>query len=251
MKTNLEEINQLHNIDLYLHFYEDFIDEERTGKECEFIIKACGIQPKDKILDLACGHGRHSIYFAKRQFNVTGIDINRRFIEHAERNANGQGLAIDFKIDDMLNIEYESEYDCIILLFNSFGFLDREDGIKFIQKIRSAIRINGKIFLDIKNRDNILRELSSCQLTEKGKDLMIDRLSFNPKKGTTTNKRIYIKDGVRHDTPFTMQLYNFSEFEGLLSDGGLKITKLYGDWNGKEFDEDSRRIIAVIEKRDI
>ena len=249
MKTNLDEINELHNIELYLYFYEDFIDDERTKKECEFIIKECGIEPENKILDLACGHGRHSIKLAKRQFKVTGIDINRRFIEHAERNSREQGLVIDFKIGNMLNIEYNNEYDCIILLFNSFGFLDREDGIKFIQKIRSAIRSNGKVFFDIKNRDNILRELTSCQITEKGKDLMIDRLSFNPRKGTTTNNRIYIKDGVRYDTPFTMQLYNFSELEELLSNGGLKITKLYGDWNGKEFSEDSRRIIAIIEKK--
>ncbi len=61
MKTNVNEINELHRSELYLYFYEDFIQEERTERECNFITDKCGLTAGDKILDLACGHGRHSI----------------------------------------------------------------------------------------------------------------------------------------------------------------------------------------------
>ncbi len=249
MKTNISEINDLHHIDLYLHFYNDLLDDVRTSMECEFILKECGLKPKSKILDLACGHGRHSIYFANQEHRVSGVDLNAGFIEFAKQQAADQNIAIDFKIGNMLNIEYQNEFDCILLLYNSFGFLDKQDGIALIQKIKSALKSNGKIFLDIKNRDSILKELTSCQVTEKGKDLMIDRLSFNPLNGTTTNNRIYIKDGKRYDTPFSMQLYNYSEFEALLTANGLRINKLYGNWNGSEFNMDSKRIIAIIEDK--
>ncbi len=247
MKTNLKEVNELHNMDLYLYFYEDFIDEQRTSKECEFIIQECGLKPEMKILDLACGHGRHSIFFAKKGFKVSGIDLNSRFIELARKNADQQDLTIDFKADNMLNIEAEDVYDCVVLVFNSFGFLDKKDGIALIQKLKSAIKRDGKIFIDIKNRDSILKELNPCQVLEKGTDLMIDRLSFNPQNGTTTNNRIYIKDGVRYDTPFTMQLYHFSEFEELLANNGLEIIQSYGSWSGEVFGANSRRIILIIE----
>jgi 2-polyprenyl-3-methyl-5-hydroxy-6-metoxy-1,4-benzoquinol methylase len=140
MKTNISEINKLHDIDLYLYFYEEFAGDERTSKECEFIIRASNLEPQSKILDLACGYGRHSINFANNHFKVTGIDINRRFIERAEKDARA-----------------------------------------------------------------------------------------------------------RYDTPFSMQLYNYSELEELLVKHGLRITRLFGNWNGSEFNMDAKRIIAVIE----
>lgn len=247
MKTNIDQVNDLHNIDLYLYFYQDFIVEERTKRECQFITREFGLLPGSHILDLACGHGRHSIYFASDQYSVTGIDINRRFIEHAQKTAKEQALTVDFKVDNILNLDDTNEYDGIMLLFDGFGFLDRRDGISLLQKLKLALKKEGKIILDIKNRDSILRELKGAQVTEKGKDLMIDRLSFDPKTGTTTNNRIYFKDGIRNDTPFTMQMYNYTELEQLLVDSGLTITKSYGDWAGNDFSEDSRRIIAVIE----
>jgi len=247
MKTNLDQVNDLHNIDLYLYFYEDFIDEGRTKRECQFIIRECGLNPGNHILDLACGHGRHSLYFARNQYSVTGIDINRRFIEHAQKMAKERALTVDFKVDNMLNLDATNAYDGIILLFNGFGFLDREDGVALLQKLKLALKKEGKLFLDIKNRDSLLRELKGPLVTEKGKDLMIDRLSFDPKTGTTSNNRIYIKDGIRYDTPFTMQMYSYTELEKLLADNGLVITKSYGDWSGNAFSADSRRIIAVME----
>ncbi len=248
MQTNPTQINDLHRIDLYLHFYGDAIDDQRTEAECEFIIRECQLAPGMDILDLACGHGRHANSLAAKGYPVTGIDLNADFIDLARQHASQKGLSIDFRVDSMLNLEAEDAYDCIILVFNSFGFLDREDGIKLIQRMKSALKSSGKMFLDIKNRDSILKELTGCHVTEKGQDLMIDRLSFDPREGTTTNQRIYIKDGVRYDTPFTMQLYNYSEFSSLMEQHGLNITRSFGSWSGKAFGADSRRIIAVVEK---
>ncbi|MEO0341546.1 MAG: class I SAM-dependent methyltransferase [Bacteroidota bacterium] len=248
MKTNRNEIIDLHNTDLYLYFYEDFIDTARTTKECKLIIEECELEPNAKILDLACGHGRHSIRFAENGFAVTGIDLNTDFIELAKKNAKEQNLDVEFTVDNIVNINYSQQFDGIILLYNSFGFLDKQDGETLIKNISKALKPNGKIFLDIRNRDRAIKDLSDCHVMEKGKDLMIDRLSYDPKKGTTTNNRIYVKDGVRYDTPFTMQLYNYSELQQLLAKYDLRIKKVYGHWDKHPFDAGSKRIIAVIEK---
>lgn len=249
MKTDLKQINELHKSDLYLYFYEDFIDEKRTAKECEFIIEKCKLRGGDKILDLACGHGRHSIYFASKRFNVTGIDLNESFIEIAQKESRKWGLFATFINDNILNVNFEDEFDCMLILFNSFGFLDSNDGFELMKKMRSALKAEGRLFIDIKNRDNISKELSPFYVTEKGEDLMIDRLSFDPKSGVSTNKRIYIKDGVRHDAPFSMQLYNYSELSRIAHNSGFKITSSFGNWDGGKFDIGSKRIIAILEKR--
>ena len=247
MKTNLQEINALHDSELYLYFYEDFIDADKTIKECEFINKACELKPGSKVLDLACGHGRHALILSKYQYNVTGIDINRDFIELAKYKASEQNLNIHFIVDNILNINYKEEFDGILLLYNSFGFLDGQDARKLMQKLKSALMRTGKILIDLRNRETAIRNWNSCQVTEKGQDLMIDRLSFHLNNGTVTNRRIYIKDNVRYDTPFTMQLYNLSEFSALIETLELRIVKVFGNWDKSAFTEDSPRIIAIIE----
>lgn len=49
----------------YLDTYLADFTPERTAEEVDFVIKAAKLTPQDKILDLACGHGRHSIELAK------------------------------------------------------------------------------------------------------------------------------------------------------------------------------------------
>lgn len=249
MKTNVQEVNALHAIDLYLYFYQDFIDENRTKKECDFIVKTCTLPPQSRILDLACGHGRHSVYLASQEHLLTGIDLSPAFIEYGREQAAKQNLNIDFQVGNMLEIDFQEQFDSLLLLFNSFGFLDKTDGLKLLQKMRAAIKPKGKIFVDIKNRDSILTEITDCQITEKGQDLMIDRLDFDPKSGTTTNRRIYIKDGQRYDTPFTMQLYNYSEFAAMVEQSGLQIVQTFGNWQGGPFDRTSRRLIALLGRK--
>ena len=41
------------------------------------------LQGNEKILDLACGYGRHSLELARRGYDVTGIDITSEYIEYA------------------------------------------------------------------------------------------------------------------------------------------------------------------------
>ena len=102
--------------------------------------------------------------------------------------------------------------------------------------------------IDSKNRDHIIKELIPCSLTEKNQDLMIDRLSFDPVTGTTTNKRIYIKDGHRFDAPFTMYAYHYTELARMVSEIGFQIEQVFGSWRGEAFHQDSRRIMLLLRK---
>ena len=227
MKTNLTAVSRLHEHKLYLHFYNDFLSEERTNKECQFIFEKCQLQKGNKLLDLACGHGRHSILLGELGIEVCGIDMNSKFIEMGKELADKKSVNIDFIEGDILKMDYTCEFDTILLLYNSFGFFNKEDGKLLTSSISKALKLGGRLFLDIKNKDNILNEINPSLITEKGEDLMIDRFSYNSNIGTITNKRIYIKDGKRYDTPFTMQLYNFTEIKEIMATSKLKIIKKF------------------------
>ncbi len=249
MSTSKKEINNLHQSDLYLYFYEDAVDEARTRMECTYIEKHCGISGQQRILDLACGHGRHSLYFAKKGHRVTGIDINKSFIGIARKEAVDRKLDVEFLEQDILEMDQENGFDTILLLFNSLGFFDRSDCQILFRKIGKALKPGGKAFIDVKNRDQIVKEIQPAFVTEKNSDLMIDRLTFDPVAGTTTNKRIYFKGGRRFDAPFTMHMYHYTELALMAEACDLKVDKVFGGWRDEEFGSESRRIVLVISRK--
>lgn len=248
MSTPKKEIEEVHRSDLYLYFYESALSEERTVGECNYIESICELKGKEKILDLACGHGRHSIEFAKREYRVEGIDLNQDFIQLAKNTSQKSGLKARFVEGDILESEYGENFDLVIFLFNSLGFFNEPNAAIIFNRINQCLKKGGKAFIDTKNRDHIIKEIKPYEVIEKGNDLMIDRLSFNPKKGTTTNDRTYIKDGKRYEAPFTMYSYNYSDLERLLKRTALTIKQVLGGWKEEQFDSNSRRIILVLEK---
>lgn len=249
MKTNQDQVSKLHAHELYLHFYDDFLTADRTNLECDFTLEKCRLEKGDRLLDLACGHGRHAIRFSELGLDVCGVDMNSEFISIAKKLAKDKSLEIDFIENDILELNYANEFDAILLAYNSFGFFSKHDGELLISIMSKALKVGGRLFIDIKNKDNIQNEISPSLITEKGEDLMIDRFSYDAENGAITNKRIYIKDGKRYDTPFTMQLYDFLEMEEIMSSSNLKILDQFGDWNGGAPKADSRRIVLVLEKR--
>ena len=65
---------------------------EDTKSEVDFLIDQLKLQGNEKILDLACGYGRHSLELARRGYDVTGIDITSEYIEYATGQAEKEGL---------------------------------------------------------------------------------------------------------------------------------------------------------------
>ena len=68
----------------YLELYEAAVLPERTDKETALILERLSLPPGSGILDLCCGHGRHSIRLAARGFRVTGQDLSEVFLAKAK-----------------------------------------------------------------------------------------------------------------------------------------------------------------------
>ena len=77
----------------YDRIYFPTFTTEKNSAEVDFIESALAIPKGGRILDVACGHGRHSIELAKRGYQVTGIDLSRRFIEMAIQSARSKALS--------------------------------------------------------------------------------------------------------------------------------------------------------------
>lgn len=100
----------------YSEKYDDESFTQGTIGECDFLEKEINQFKSTKILDMGCGTGRHSIELSKRGYSVKGVDLSQSQIERAIEKSKEQGLKIDFSVADARNLEYESEFDLVIMI---------------------------------------------------------------------------------------------------------------------------------------
>jgi ubiquinone/menaquinone biosynthesis C-methylase UbiE len=109
----------------YFAIYGSLLSDERTAREVDGIVKLLALPQGSRILDLACGHGRHAISLAERGYVVTGQDLSEVFLNRARTDAQTRGAAqVNWVHSDMRHIPFVDEFDAIINIFTAFGYLE-------------------------------------------------------------------------------------------------------------------------------
>ncbi|WP_288073501.1 class I SAM-dependent methyltransferase [Pyrococcus sp.] len=242
---NIEEV---FNVDDYMYFYSEKLTEERTQKEVEFLVKALKLEEPRKILDLACGFGRHAIKLAELGHEVVGVDIMDGFLEIARKTAEEKGVNVKFMKGDMREINFEEEFDVVLLLYTSFGYFSDEENFKVLQNVYKALKPNGLFCLDVPNKDFVVKHLSPYSVLEKGDDLMIDMSSFDVLTGRMHVRRIIIRNNQRKAVEYSLRIYTYTELSEMLKRAGFKIEKVYGGFDGRALSLNAPRMIVIARK---
>jgi len=130
---------------------------EDTENQVDFIIKTLQLTGKERILDLACGFGRHCLSFAKRGYQVIGVDITEAYIKDAKMTAEKASLSIEFIHADIRDINFSNEFDVVLNIADgAIGYLENDDeNLKIFDKISNALKLGGKHFMDLINAEHI------------------------------------------------------------------------------------------------
>ena len=226
----------------YYHILYKHRDYSEARNFIDKIVEYLDLKKGSKILDLACGIGRHSIYLEKIGFDVTGTDKSTNNIKKAKKSQNDK---LKFIQMEMIN-DTNRKYDGIFNLFTSFGYVNHDYNLETIKNIERQLKDDGKVIIDFMNTLFVKNNL----VIEETK--VIDDLSFKIKR-KSDGKHIYkeIKFNDQKDYFFQEKVMDLSlkDFENYLKRHNLKIIKTFGDYNLNEFDiENSERLIMVIKK---
>ena len=74
---------------------------ENTPAQVDAIVSLLNLRQSDRVLDLACGVGRHSLELARRGYRVVGVDRTEQYLERARRTAAAEGIDVEFVLADM------------------------------------------------------------------------------------------------------------------------------------------------------
>lgn len=97
--------------------------------------------PPAKLLDLGCGTGWTSFFFARRGYDVTGQDISEVAIRWANRGREREGLDhLRFVVGDYETMSFDNEFDCAVF-FDSLHHADHEEDA--IRGVYRALKAGG------------------------------------------------------------------------------------------------------------
>ena len=138
---------------LYLETDGDIVENDRnTEQEVDLLVRSAGLQRNDRLLDLCCGQGRHSLELARRGFQcVTGLDRSRYLIRLARKRARQRNLQVSFHEGDARRFRLgDGEFHCVCILGNSFGYFDRpEDDLAVLEAVKRALASGGVLVVDL------------------------------------------------------------------------------------------------------
>jgi SAM-dependent methyltransferase len=194
-----------------------------------------------KILDLACGKGRHSIYLNKIGYEVTGVDLSENSIKEAKLFEN---QTLKFEVHDM-RIAFEQKFDAVFNLFTSFGYFENDDdNLETLIAIKNSLVDDGFAVIDFMNVDFVIEKLVSDEIK------LVDEIDFHIKryyKNGHIFKEISFQDKGQ-DFHFTekVKALRLQDFEELMEKAGIYLLDIFGDYKLKKFHpKQSERLIMV------
>lgn len=119
------------------------------AEESYYLISRWQKQGKKDFLDLGCGLGRHTIQFAKAGFKTVGFDLSEEAVARTEEFAKQEGLEIELKQGDMLELPYEdASFDCI-LCRNVISHSDTAGVRKIADELYRVLRDGGECYFTL------------------------------------------------------------------------------------------------------
>lgn len=221
-------------------------DEQEAHRALDNLVGALDLPAGARILDLACGKGRHSRYLSEQGFNVTGLDISPSSIAYA-RQFEHEGLTFyqhDMRLPFRINY-----FDTVINMFTSFGyFLNERHHLLTLQNVARALHPGGLLLLDYFNSNWVRANLiPSATKTVEG-------VTFHLKKSLDDDhvfKTIEFEaGGQHHQYRERVRLFTLADFEDLFAAAGLQLRQTFGDYDLSAFQPaDSKRLILVAERK--
>jgi SAM-dependent methyltransferase len=214
------------------------------------------------ILELAVGTGRAAIPIAQAGHRVVGVDYVQDMLDIARQKRDGVGLTdrqLRLVRQDALKLNLRRRFDWACIFFNTllaFGTLAELD--RLLEGVHRHLRPNGRFYLDVFNPDYTML----ARKEERG----IERAAFFvPELGRTvfreTDIRRDMAEQVMHVTfrykwfdefgrektakfAFDMTCIFPRELRLLVERNGMRIERLWGNYDGGAFDDKSPRMIA-------
>lgn len=225
--------------------YYHILYKERNYREAQIFMDNLthylNLPEKAKVLDLACGKGRHSIYLNQLGYDVLGADLSENSIAEANKN---QNKTLHFQVHDMRE-PFDDRFDAIFNMFTSFGYFENEeDNLTTLKAMKESLTEYGFAVIDFMNVTQVVNNLVAEEVKT------VENIEFHIKryeKESYIYKEIDFEDqGEKFHFVEKVKALTLKDFEELMEEAGIYLLDIFGDYKLKKFHKtESERLIMI------
>lgn len=228
---------------------------ENTQEQVDFIVKSLALRGKERILDLACGYGRHSLELARRGYPVVGVDITEAFIKDAQAEAQSKKLPAEFILSDIRDVSFCNEFDVVLSMADgAIGYLENEEeNLKIFDAVSRALKSGGQHFMDIMSADYADTHYP-CRLWDTGDNgLTLSQFEWDK----ATNILLYGQNDFHFGDTLNIpnfeygdpiRLYHRAEIEAIMAQRGMTVTKMFCDYSCTPASASGLQLVVISRK---
>ncbi|HEX2606176.1 MAG TPA: class I SAM-dependent methyltransferase [Flavisolibacter sp.] len=225
---------------------------ERDEKEAQLfitrLVEHLQPPPGSRMLDVACGRGRHSKFLASKGYDVTGIDLSFDSIQYAKQFEKEN---LHFFQHDMRLPSWVNYFDYAFNFFTSFGYFNtRREHDDAVRTVAQSLKPEGRLLFDFLNvhfvEDRLVHnEHKKIAETEYEIHRWQDEGYFY--------KKIIVRDpSLKEPFEHTEKVAKFSlgDFTDMLSFQEMQVTEVFGNYELQPYDiRKTPRMIVLAEKK--
>jgi SAM-dependent methyltransferase len=206
---------------------------DKTGSEVDRFMTMLRPRGDERILDLGCGTGRHSLELARRGFSVVGVELLAANVEVGREVAAEGSLSAEFIQADLRELDFDEQFD-IVVNFNDGGigyFESEAENLKTFEVIARALRQGGRHLGQTPNRLH-----AEKHMPEKTWILGEEAVELTDHRWNTKNSRlegmaasIWLGEVFQKldPIPYSSRLYLVEELQDIYASLGMTLTNTF------------------------
>lgn len=224
--------------------------EDQTRKEVDFLVSALKLANGDRVLDVGCGIGRHSIGLAGYGCDVTGIDFSEQALANAMQAASnvesGEGGKPHFEKRDMRRLHERDSYDAAFCFFSSFGYFSDAENADVASRIARALKPGGRLLIDTVVTESLFPVFRERQWSWAGPDRslrVLEESAWVASTGRVVTTWTFIHEDGRCETSrSSIRVYSYRELNELLKAAGFRELRGVATGTDEPFELGSPRL---------
>lgn len=206
---------------------------DRTEAEVERAMRMLRPQGGERVLDLACGSGRHSLELKRQGFEAVGADISPELLEIARREAEKEGLDVSFVEADLRELEFDAEFDIVLSLNDgAIGYLETEaENLRTFEVISRSLRPGGRHLMQLPNVLYAREHLPQKSWISGSAMIELVEHRWNKREKYMEGAMIPVRFGEVLDElkpiEFRQRLYTAEELKEIMSSVGMEVDRVF------------------------
>jgi 2-polyprenyl-3-methyl-5-hydroxy-6-metoxy-1,4-benzoquinol methylase len=235
--------------------------DSRLSRELPFLQTILSESKTDRVLDMACGSGRHSVALASLGYHVVAFDTSEGMIAEAKNHSMTADVEVEFHIADMQSFStvVDGSFDAVLCLGNSLALLPSIEVLHNVVKgVHNVLNPSGSFIFQVLNFQEIL--LSGFRFfpikggkTATGEDVVFSRFyEHGDDHWSTLVATSFVRKGSDWETAIsTQQVLHTNQVvvKNVLATSGFENFDFFSDYHRNEIVPDKSRNLLVWARR--